>query len=220
LLELLTAGVPVVVPGGCWLGEQLAPGQQRYLKGLHQQLRQQQRLRQLPLPVRTFELGVTGSTEFSVSVSGLSSTLLLHWRWLAPQSSGTFLRIDCMAHDAAEHGMRAVQIAGRNPDDDEAWAIFRVLPGARATLRFSNAYQGERLSIAACSAFEITGEAVPLGAAGLALGELSLAGGALSDIIDHITHYKYHAALLAQDFARHYNAPGVVAQLLAASTHH
>lgn len=220
LLELLSAGVPVVVPAGCWLGEQIAPVQQRYLRVTEGQLRQAQRLVQHPLPLTTFDLEGTASNEFRLSLHR-GATLMIVWRWLAPLAAGTFLHIELLLRDGSgSQGARSVQVIGRDASDATLRTVFRLPPGVTsATLRFSNAFQGERLRVSECAVFEVTGAAVPLGAIGLAVGEPATAGAALSDILEHIADYKQRAAEYAVEIARHYNAANVVAQLTAPQAH-
>lgn len=202
LLEMLVAGVPVVVPAASWLSEQIVAVNQLYLAGLENTPGIITRI--LPTVV------ATGSASTLVVESGGAENLLLRFRWRSPRQPGHFLRL------AAGQSIR---ILGPVPDQDIVRVLLRVPAGSASIgLSWSNAFATAPIELDQVVASEIPGPALPLGAVGLAMADSSQAAECLRDILDHLAHYKQQTAVFATQCAQHHSADGVVAQLIGANS--
>ncbi len=206
LLEMLVAGVPVVVPAASWLSEQIAASNQDWLAelealgGIAHSVPNLTAPRQ---PVQTMH-------EFG----GGNENLLLRFSWRAPRQPGYFLRLQLLQQTAAGT-LRTEHIVGPAPGDATIRLLLRLHPGCRqASLSWSNAFHDTPLELEAISMTEIPGPALPLGAVGLTIADSSHAADATRDILDHIAHYRRRTAAFAAHCARSHNAAAVVAQLV------
>jgi hypothetical protein len=128
LVEQLAAGIPVIVPAGCWLAEQIAEPNWRHLDRLRKEL---PALREIPAaewswmepsPSTWFAHPVAKprlhspdrvSAEFVLcepdrpqrsavfNVDGRATHLAVDWTWVEPAARGRFLRIEAAARNSS-----------------------------------------------------------------------------------------------------------------------
>ena len=222
LLELLCAGVPVIVPAGCWLSEQIAEFNQLHLDALaadaqripthitHEGSRQVQALQ-----------CSRESTAFETGVDGPCSLLLVRYRVTAGAGPGRYLRWELSQRDASgtplpAHPLGSTVVGPRA--QGLATAAFALDPQARALqLRVCNAWHDAPTTLGSIECLTSSGPAAPLAAVGLAVHESAQAAAALDEILRHYAHYRRGAATLGSACAQFHNADRLLAQLNGAA---
>ncbi len=128
LVEQLAAGIPVIVPAGCWLAEQLAEPNWQHLDRLRRDLPALQHIPASdwswmePSPSTWFAHPVAkprlhrpdrSHVEFALcepdrpqrsavfAVDSRASHLAVDWQWVEPAAQGRFLRIEAAARNSA-----------------------------------------------------------------------------------------------------------------------
>jgi hypothetical protein len=193
LLEMLVAGVPVVVPAHSWLSEQIAPANQDWLEECSSSLAAAGRLQPLvsqdgsrfEIPPGTTGILLTagladadvGSIKVELALCGPSdAALFTRSHWLeAPRGRQQCRRLMPIPADCRS----LIVQGGINPRVD---AVMGPLP--------------------------------PLGAIGLAIEDSSGAIDALREILNHIEHYKQRAAKYAPLATEHCSSTGIVERLI------
>ncbi len=224
LLELLCAGVPVIVPAGCWLSEQIAEVNQRHLDTLAADARR------LPAPLARQGLPEAQalpqsqalqcsreSATFETSLDAPCALLLVRYRVTAGGGSGRYLRWDLSQRDAGGaplpvHPLGSTVVGPRA--EGLATAAFALDPQARSLqLRVRNAWHDAPTTLEFIECLTRSGAALPLAAVGLAVHESAQAAAALDEILRHYAHYRRGAATLASACAQFHNADRLLAQL-------
>jgi hypothetical protein len=240
LLELLCAGVPVIVPAGCWLDEQIAGFNQAYLEALAQQAR--------PVKCRA---GESASLQCARQPALLerrlesdSTLLLVRFSCTGGGGPGRYLRLELAQHDAAGALLPADPVGGTPGltadralvstvasavasttvglrDRGSLYAVFALDPRARGLrLGFSNAWHDAPSTLGAIECLTLGGVRPPLAAVGLSVEEPAQAGPALAEVLQHYQHYRAGAAALATRCRDFHNADRLVAQLTATAARH
>jgi hypothetical protein len=219
LLEMLAAAVPVVVPAGSWLSEQIDPHNQQYLRELAADAEARGSTTPVPLNWQGSASDLRQQTVIAdAALPDACGAVLLQMNWAQPQGPGTYLRVVLEQrrdrNTPAHH--TSTRIIGRGSQDSPL-LLFTLLPDTRhITLHWSNAWQGEPLSVQDIRAQALRGAAPPLGSVGLTIADPSQAAEAISDILDHLAHYKHQSAQHSSAFARRQSADRVIALLTAA----
>jgi glycosyltransferase involved in cell wall biosynthesis len=208
LVELLSAGVPVVVPAGTWLADQLAEPNRKY----HLRLRESQ-----PIAGR-----MTTGKSTSAAVPRAANYLLLSLRWpLGIQlCTGGYARVQmtCWAAGGRMLGRRAV-VVGPGLPDRLSTALVRLEPDtAEVTVVWRNAYGTQPLEFGECELCFLRSDParpLPLGAVGLAAAEREQIAEMLDDVIRHHAHYRQTALEFAPRWNAWHNPARVVSELVA-----
>ena len=234
LLEMLSAGVPVVVPAGGWLSEQFAEENQRYLESLISSPDVKQRLPASALawalPVQgmknsshigetlVFERDSPAICEFTLP-SGVCS-LLLRFRWREPRAAGTYLRMSLDQFDAKGAAISKFSIIeGPRAGDGHVHTLFRLDEHASvARIAWSNAWNQGRICLDSIECLLLSGASRPAGAVGLAAAEPDDSVVLAHDILEHLGHYTSHAAAFATRCAEHHNADQIIAVLTSVAS--
>ncbi len=211
LLELLCAGVPVIVPAGCWLAEQIVEPNQVHLEGLLAQATA------LPVPLAPALHCTATPVTIDFDVPAEATQLLLRLPWQGSARSGRYLRLRLRGLDAAPSPALAVQIAGPRVGGEPTLVSLPIAATrGRLQLELGNAWHEEPTAIGPIEGFVGTGERAPVGAVGVAISDLEGACAAIEEILRHAAHYRRGAAAFARPVRDYYNADRLVAQLLAA----
>ncbi len=229
LLELLCTGVPVIVPAGCWLSEQIAESNQRHLDALATDARR------LSAPLTRRELAEAQglpqvqalqcsreSVGFESSLDAPCSLLLVRYRVTAGGGPGRYLRWDLSQRDAGGaplpvHPLGSTVVGPRAAG--LATAAFALDPRARSLeLRVCNAWHDAPTTLEVIECLTRSGPAAPLAAVGLAVHESAQAAAALDEILRHYAHYRRGASALAGACAQFHNADHLLAQLTGGVT--
>jgi len=191
LLEMLCAGVPVLVPAGGWLAAQIEETNQQYLDGIAAQAR-----------ASGLDAGALPADGTVPTAPGAAS-LLLSCAWRREAAAGEYLRIECATQPAVGPAPPpAIVIVGPRAADAPVRCLFRLPPGTqRARITTRNAWQDGAPPAGALSA-ALLQHAPPLGALGLTIAAGSEVPRLLDELLRHIAHYRQsvraHAAPCAQ----------------------
>ena len=231
MLEMLTAGVPVIVPAGCWLSEQIAEETQSYLDNVaggalplkridFQDISWQPAATAAAInsAARTVSFDRTPVIgEFALPQGGVS--LLVSLDWIAPPTPGTYLQLSLEQFDAQGLPLKKFAIAnGRRMHGRKLQALFPLRTDARrARLSWSNAWDDGIITAGDIECRVLGGDARPLGAVGLSAAIMEQTPELLLDILQHFEHYRRSAAAFATRCAQHHNADQIIAELTAAS---
>ncbi len=222
LLELLCSAVPVIVPAGCWLSEQIAEANQSHLDELATGAQ--------PIAAHfTQEGSPEGQTlrcsresaAFETRVEAACSLLLVRYRLTAGAGPGRYLRWELSQRDAggallAASPLDSVVVGSRVAGFNSV--AFALDPHARSLrLQVCNAWHDEPTSIGPVACLTRSGAAAPLAAVGLAVHEPAQAAAALEEVLRHYAHYRRGAAALALQCADYHNADRLLGQLTAAA---
>ena len=225
LLEMLSAGVPVIVPGGCWLSEQIHDENQRHLRDIRAQ---NTPLKQIDGAALTWPGQTTTGTaitftdnaatcEFEIAAGARS--LLLGLRWLEPSTHGTYAHLDLEQFDAQGAQLTSfAAIVGPGSDPSAVYSLFHLHENARkARLKWRNAWDDGPITIDAVECL-FYAEHYPAGSVGLTAANMDQSGELLGDVLLHIEHYRNRSGAFAGRCAQYFNADQIVAQLLAAES--
>jgi hypothetical protein len=225
LLEMLSAGVPVIVPGGCWLSEQIHDENQRHLREIAANATALKHITggemswkpSLPSGGAISFTQSPAVAEFTIPTGARS--LLLRFRWVEPMTRGTYAHLDLEQSDA--QGQRLGSFAAIvEPGNDPAavYSLFHLHANAtHARLKWRNAWDIGRISISNidCQLFV---EHHPAGSVGLTAANMDQSGELLSDVLMHMDHYRRRSAAFAPRCTEYFNADQIVAQLLATAS--
>lgn len=198
LLEMLCAGVPVLVPAGGWLAEQIEFENQHYLDQVWSQAPQA-----LPCP----ESG-------AIAISDSQQSLLISCRWRPNARPGEYLRLEFALQDAtgADQGI-AIAILGPRPGELPVRTVLRLPAGcARVRIAMRNAWQ-RNVAPASDPQWTLLPEAIPMGALGLTVAAGTEVPRLLQDVLEHCSHYHAYVAAHAAGCALAHSGAAVIAGL-------
>jgi len=203
LLEMQCAGVPVLVPAGGWLADQIEPHNQRYLDGL--------------------AAGAGSPTPFGsndwIDVPPEAQALLLNFTWTQPAPAGVYLRVSAVCESAPADSQAATPITAivgpRDSPNQSVHCVVRLpMPAARVSVQINRAWGTGPAPIHAAY-WRALPVAPPLGATGLTIAADEQLPRLLRDVMDHIDHYQSYARAAAPDCAAKHSAASIVAALTA-----
>lgn len=216
LLEMLSAGVPVIVPGGCWLSEQIHDENQRHLRDIAARATSVAQISPANGAALSFT-NVEKSTEFELAEGARS--LLLRLRWLEPSTRGTYAHVEFEQLDAqGAQVMSFAAIVGPGSDPSAVYSLFHLHEQARrARLKWRNAWDDGTITI---DSLECTlyADHYPAGSVGLTAANMDQSGELLGDVLMHMDHYRKRSGAFAGRCAEYFNADQIVAQLLRAES--
>lgn len=224
LLEMLSAGVPVIVPGGCWLSEQIHDENQRHLRDI---AAHRTPLKKIDTNSIVWQSGadasaisftnVATSCEFDL-VAGARS-LLLHLQWLKPSTHGTYSHVELEQLDAQGKPVTTfAAIIGPGSDPSAVYSLFHLHENARrARLKWRNAWDDGVITVD-CVECRLYSEHYPAGSVGLTAANMDQSGELLGDVLLHLDHYRQRSAAFAARCAEYFNADQIVARLLRAES--
>lgn len=192
LLEMLVAGVPVVVPARSWLSEQIAAANQAWLQHCATDLLEGGRLRPL-----------TPAADGSLEIPADSHGVLIDVELTDTDDTG--ITVDMTADRPPGTGRAGRQLWLDAPRGQRRCLRLLPLPG-----------RCQRLELRATRPLTINavaGPLPPLGSVGLAIESPADAADALRDILDHIEHYKHGSAQQAARCAEDCSSAHIVRQL-------
>ena len=229
LLEMLTAGVPVIVPAGCWLSAQIAEENQQHLERLYSQIGRTRVLRGDQLQWRSADAETPGKhadarREITFDHAPLivdlepppdAATLLLRFQWAAPTTAGTYIQFTIRQFDAEGRSMPPHSIiVEQRPDNRSVYAMFHLSPGVtRIQAACRNAWANGAVTMTDVECVFAGGEHHPAGAVGLTAANMDQSAELLDDILRHLDHYRARTAEFSLRCAQHHSAAQIVAQL-------
>jgi glycosyltransferase involved in cell wall biosynthesis len=220
LLEMLCCGVPVIVPAGSWLAEQIAEENQRWLAQAASRLQRAGQGLAGDDPGVILEFGRAAATR-ELAVPPGATELLLRFRWQAPAESGTYVRVEAEQSAASGAPLKSsVVVAGHRPADEAVRALVHLDAGsARLRLSWRNAWHDGPITLSGVThefvaAATEPGGHCPMGAVGLAFAEVGEIPQLLREMLDHSGHYRERARAFSLRCAEHHNPRRLVAELL------
>lgn len=208
LIDALGVGMPVVVPAGSWLGDQLAESTREY----HVSLRHGPRV--------CNRATVRSGLRLAVPVDTSDLVLFLRWPVDLKLCSGAYASVEATywGRDGVRLGMWPTVVGPGRPDRMST-ALVRLPPGTNGiTLEWRNAYGPRPVDFREVEACFLTAEAnrqTPRGAVGLVAADISQFPELLADIVEHYAHYRQTAAGAARRWNEWHNPARVLAELLS-----
>jgi len=221
LLEMLCAGVPVLVPAGTWLAEQIAEPIQRHLDGLAASAGPK-------LPRRTTHGEAArplaeptpdhAGARFDLDIPPSVSDLLVSFTWPEPREPGVYIRVETRQLDAreAEIGTTA-DVVGQRERSLPVRALVRVVDGARSLrLVLRDAFGDSTPALEHLSVQPIVpgGSSPAAGAVGLIAAEPAREPALVRELIEHHSHYRRTATSFAVACRERHTAAEVLRRLL------
>lgn len=217
LVEMLASGVPVIVPAGCWLAEQVAEAIYEHQDGL---------LNQLSLIGRTASssLLLSGSdrpTTVELPIPPDAKGLLVRFRCQSPWPDGTYVRITSHVSGSTRESQRLANIVGNRVGRERVPVWIPLASGSRhIQLRWSNAYHHGR--IVCCDVQfcflgkDATSSAhTPWGAVGLIAAEPGDTPLLIDEMLNHYDHYRKTAVQFASVWQQKHSVGHVFQDLLS-----
>jgi len=195
LLEMLCAGVPVLVPAGGWLADQIEFENQRYLDDVA--LRAP---KAMPCP----ESG-------AIDVCDGQQSLLITCQWRSDAGAGEYLRLEFSRQDGsgASQGLATAIVGPRTPPAPVRTLLQLPAGCTRVQMSMHNAWQ-QNIAPAAQPEWTLLPEATPMGALGLTIAAGTEVPRLLRDVLDHCGHYRTRVAAHAADCARAHSGIAVL----------
>jgi hypothetical protein len=239
LVEMLAAGVPVIVPAGSWLADQIAAPIQRHLNELEGRLRCVGRCDAGDLEWESERRPETGpdaggmlrlwgrqhACAGTLSLIEGATEVLVTTGWPAAIQAGTYLRVEARQEDARGEKIADVATIVAGPTEGLPVAVLvRVRPDAsRLRLAWSNAYDDSELGLSDVRISFLSSaeqpKGCPAGAVGLIATELEQVGDLLTELIAHYPHYRRTAGVFAAEWSEAHDPKRTVATILSASIH-
>jgi hypothetical protein len=241
LVEMLSAGVPVIVPAGCWLSEQIAEVTYEHLDRLQ---RQGKVIQQTEVPRRQWRAGNPESPDSvggrhqptleaagpgeepaiaDVSVPAGAAQILVSFHWASDNPPGAYLRVETSSPEQAASGGPAAKVAvvGSRQSPGPVHVLAALEPNQTVLrLRLQNAYQRMPLQV---SDVQVTYLAAPPGQSGyprarvgVSVADTSQVPAAVREMIVHREHYLQSA----QEYSQLWNvahAPRRTVEILQAN---
>jgi glycosyltransferase involved in cell wall biosynthesis len=228
LVEMLAAGVPVVVPAGCWLGEQIAEPVYAHLDRLQTTLPQVGRIdadevgwnrvdRRKPVANGASMLPTLSA---KVVIPARATELMVRLRWAGPLQTGTFARLDVrqLSSEGKVLDTAATSFGQRKSDQTVPGLIHLVAGAARAEVTISNAFGDEPLRLdnvefVFLAAPQSCQPACASGAVGLIAADTAQVPRLVREIVAHHGHYVRTARQFSQSWADEHDPAEIVRQL-------
>ncbi len=216
LLEMLSAGVPVIVPGGCWLSEQIHEENQRHLRDIAAHATP---LKQIGNAERAAISFTNVERSIQLDLAEGARSLLLRLRWLEPSTRGTYAHVELEQLDAeGTQLMTFAAIIGPGGDPSAVYSLFHLHENARrARLKWRNAWDDGTITVDSIEC-RLYAEHYPAGSVGLTAANMDQSGELLGDVLLHMDHYRQRSRAFAGRCAEYFNADQIVSQLLGAES--
>jgi hypothetical protein len=234
LVEMLKAGVPVIVPAGCWMAEQIAEPIYAHRDVLCATMPQTARMMAAAAEWETaggtrLRLGAT-DTRFVVARDANSLVarlpaprgaghLCIRFQWAASTPPGNYLElVATQTLDGKRQLQTTREIFGSRIGRRPLSMLIPLAPDARRLqIVWRNAFDAGMLAIENVEFLFLSAEQVacPLGAVGLIAAGIDQTAVLLRDIADHYAHYRQTAEAFAPAWGR-WHSPEQVVDLLTA----
>jgi len=189
--EYLSAGVPVIVPAGCWLSEQITEAVQLHLDHLHAQATPPE------------QVAAPGTWPLPPD----ASDVLISFDWPQAHRPGTFLRIVAEQADQEQRLVgRAETILSLRTNGRPTRALFHLELDCRSLhLSWWDAYGAQQLCLGeprvqALRGGRAAGGAFPAGQVGLIAAAPAQVPRLVREIMKHYAHYRQTARLFSRQW--------------------
>lgn len=239
LSEMLSAGVPVIVPAGCWLAEQIAEPIYCHLDDLHKKLPivgyygiddiswqksddDADSSRIAPTANELTFGDKTDSATCTLPIPENATDLLVSFHWIHPTGPGTYVRLQAEQYDAEENPLGSfTTIVGHRSQGRPVPMLVHVKNRAsRISLTWNNAYHDARITLADLkmsflSASEHHGGSCPAGAVGLIAAATKHVPDLLREMVVHYEHYRKTADAFSNHWVQMHNPQQTISKLIA-----
>ncbi len=221
LVEALTLGIPVIVPAGCWLSQQLAEVTGAY----HARLRAESQVLESK---RGAEISWSGSLCESSGITAAWSLAapaqLLCVRLANPAciAEGAFVQIRVTQDGPHRLPLQRTALIGRSPSGVLPSALFALEPGAtQAAISISMAYGSPALNaddfvVERYRLASAKHGACPTGAVGVIYHTADELSAALREVLAHYAHYRGTARQFMHGYYARHNADQLLQTLCPA----
>ena len=215
LVEMLASGVPVIVPAGCWLAEQITEAIYQYQNSL---------LNRLPVVGRTNSSSLVLSdtdrpATVELPVPNSATGLLVRFRCQSSWPIGTYVRVTGDAAESTTINSRFTSIVGNRTGEGRVPVWIPLPADARQIqLRWANAYDQGRVvccDVQFCFLGKETDSAgrIPQGAVGLIAAKPEDVPTLVDEMLTHYTHYRETAIQFAAAWRQTHSPQHVLRQL-------
>ncbi len=229
LTEMLAAGIPVIVPAGCWLAEQIAEPIFDHLDCLGRVVPaiacwQADRATWQRSPAGgTLEFGpASHRATGTVPIPPGMSDLVVRFQWVEPNESGTYIRLQAEQFNTDGDRMdRFDAILGQRHGGQVHAALFHLGPLARSVrLTWENAFHHAPIRVASVEfVFMAAGHGAtahyPAGAVGLIAADIGQVRPLLEEMVEHYDHYRSSAAAFSRRWIEQHSPERTLRTLLA-----
>ena len=208
LVEMLAAGIPVIVPAGCWLSEQIERPNAEYLEGLMGLAPAQ--------PVHG------SATEIDVPPGALA--LALRFRGLTPARASTYFELTARQFDDRAQAVGVPQTTVARRTEGGVSSLITLHAGTRRVrVTLARAYERGSVRVRSAEAVLLDADSVrrgalpgyPRGHVGLAAATLDEIPALLQDMSRYYGHYRRSAAHFAERWRHEHDAARTVETLAA-----
>ncbi|MEQ8838876.1 MAG: glycosyltransferase, partial [Lacipirellulaceae bacterium] len=224
LLEMLSAGVPVIVPGGCWLSEQIQGEQYCHARHLLKEAKISLDAN-LPSIWKTRDHGRVASATVAIpeSNSPTERKAVLSWNWDPEQFQGQYVRITVRSIDESGNakGDQQVSLCGVARDSAIEPAILINVPkdASYLNIELSNAYANRMMELDHLElSFINSASDAPTSRVGLIAAEPQQIPLLLREMLNHYQHYIDSARSFALQYGEQHS-PERTLEILQANTH-
>ena len=234
--EMLSAGVPVIVPAGCWLSEQIAEPNYAHIDTLLERLRLVARIPATSVlwrnlhgtlqragtsaPYLAFGDALASATGELLIPDG-ASEMVVTFHWVRPEEPGRYVRLAADQYDAEGNRVaRSATIVGRREGERPVPVFVPLRKGAaRVRLSWQNAYDDGLLTVADADVHFLSSVGIPGGVAAGSVGLIAAHVGQLPDLVremfDHYAHYRATAQAFAQQWVEEHDPHRTLNHILA-----
>jgi hypothetical protein len=229
MVEMLKAGVPVIVPAGCWMADQIAEPIFAHRDRLCQQMSVVARLTPADADweagraqryylwrsdARLLVGGDAGCPKTRLFVPPSASHLCVRFRWAASSMRGAYLQLSASSsHEVHHDAVSLREVVGQRTTDAPLPILLPISPGAREVqLIWQNAFGQHMLELEDVDfVFLASGDTpCPLGSVGLVSAGLDQAPRLLRDMAEHYAHYRRAAERFAPGWGQRHSPEKVV----------
>ncbi|MDZ4820026.1 MAG: hypothetical protein SGJ20_13735 [Planctomycetota bacterium] len=223
MVEMLKAGVPVIVPAGCWMADQIYETIFQHRDSLLAQLASESRLSRVTTMTAAGAAPTCSNLPWTLELERPLQATHLAWKleWTSEFAHGVYLDSICEQLDATGKVIQTVrEIIGPRPDCQPASLIVRLVAGAKSVrLQLRNAFDQTVIQLhkVACSSFQATTDMpLPTGAVGLVAADIDQVPELLRDMANHYSHYRSTALQFAPAWGNWHSPETVVQELISA----
>jgi hypothetical protein len=235
MVEMLKAGVPVIVPAGCWMAEQIAEPIFAHRDLLCQTIPvvahltpqdadweagPQQRYQMWRRDSHLLVGGETAPVRTRLVLPAAASHVCIRFRWAATNPRGSYVAVSASSKRDGEHIVLTSEVVGVRRQNAQASVLLPLTSAARELrLTWQNAFGTQVLELENVEFLFLSAgsRACPLGAVGLIAAGVDQAAALLRDIADHYAHYRRTAEAFAPAWGE-WHSPAKVLQLLTVTS--
>ena len=221
LVEMLSAGVPVIVPAGCWLAEQISESVSEYQQQLNNRLPQVASDKLTTNQRHIVCRGFRQPFEMELAVPDRAKELLISFAWHSPQTAGNYLRLVALQFDQSGHLLQTdSSIVGQRPENGRVPALIRMAQHAsRFQLNWSNAYHDTPIRVVDVDASFLgreEGQLVdpPLSSVGLVFADPCQVPYLVREMVQHYSHYRKTAREFSESWREIHSPQNVLMRML------